>query len=470
MGDPRSDPRAAWLLAAEPSEVGALAGAFQRVASQAQSTSAALRGAHGDATWTGQAADAFRTQLGQLPGDLDKVERSYQEVGSALDAYEGQLGPIKSQFQQVISQIEAAQGSLTSAQGQLTTAQGSLSTATSAPHAKPTSPAVVSAHSAVQTASAQVGRLQGELSGLESRGFGLLDEFDTARGRARSAVSGAAGIAPSESWLAGALSAVGNFVVGVAEGIGKSVWDLISGHAIENFIEHPGWASLGELVKDIAVTASLVALVVAPFAAPEVLEADSAVLSEDALAAGTETAGEAESMTAGTVARSVVNYSGKISTDATIAGTGTDAMQGHWGAVGVDVAFLAAPGAVSKSFGASSGDAVSNALKIGEGTAARSADAFTRMQDFKILDEMGITDAKGLAFRDGVPPPSLRGVDLANPAAVKAATDQALQSANTSAARALHFGRPVANLFDNLASDPAEDGIKHHFHLVPADG
>ena len=212
------------------------------------------------------------------------------------------------------------------------------------------------------------------------------------------------------------------------------------------------------------------ALVVAPFAAPEVLEADSAVLSEDALAAGTETAGEAESMTAGSVARSVVNYSGKVSTDATIAGTGTDAAQGHWGAVGVDVAFLAAPGAVSKSFGASSGDAVSDALKIGEETAARSADAFTRMQDFKILDEMGITDAKGLAFRDGAPPPSLRGIDLENPAAVKAATDEALKSANTAAARALHFGRPVANLFDNLISDPAEDGIKHHFHLEPAGG
>ncbi len=470
MGDPRTDPRAAWLLAAQPGEVGALAGAFHRVAWQAQSTSAALRGAHGDATWTGQAADAFRTQLGKLPGDLDKVQSSYQEVASALDSYEGQLCPIKSQFQQVISEIEGVQGSLTTAQGQLTTAQGILTTATNAPHAKSTSPGVVDAHTAVQSASAQVGRLQGELTGLEGRGYGLLDEFDTARGRASSAVSGAAGIAPSESWLAGTLSAVGNFLVDVGEGIGKSVWDLISGHAIENFIDHPGWASLGELVKDIAVTASLVAMIAAPFAAPELLEADGAVLSEDALAAGTETAGEAESTTAGTVLRGVVNASGKVSTGATIAGTGTDAAQGHWGAVGLDVAFLAAPSAMARSFGASSGDAFSDALQIGEGTAARSADAFTRIQDFKILDEMGITDAKGLAFRDGDPPPSLRNLDLSNPAAVRGAVDESLQSANRAAATALHLGRPVANLFDNLISDPAEDGIKHHFHLEPAGG
>jgi hypothetical protein len=470
MGDPSTDPRAAWLLAAQPGEVGALAGAFHRVAWQAQSTSAALRGAHGDATWTGQAADAFRTQLGKLPGDLDKVQSSYQEVASALDTYEGQLGPIKSQFQQVVSQIEGVQGSLASAQGQLTTAQGNLTTATNAPHAKPTTPAVVDAHNAVQSAGAQVGRLQGELTGLEGRGYGLLDEFDTARGRARSTVSGAAGIAPSESWLAGALSAVGNFLVGVGEGIGKSVWDLISGHAIENFIEHPGWASLGELVKDIAVTASLVALVVAPFAAPELLEADSAVLSEDALAAGTETAGEEGTMAAGQVLRGVVDYSGKVSTYATVAGTGTDAAQGHWGAVGVDVAFLAAPSAISRSVGASSGDAFSDALKIGEGTAARSADAFTRVQDYKILQEMGIGDAKGLAFPKGEAPPSLSNVDLNNPAAVRAAVDQTLQTANKQAATALHIGRPVANLFDNLVSDPTQEGIKHHFHLEPSGG
>jgi hypothetical protein len=484
MGDPSTDPRAAWLLAAQPGEVGALASAFHTVASQAQSAAAALRGARGDATWTGQAADAFRTQLGKLPGDLDNVQRSYQEVAGALDTYEGQLGPIRSQFQQVISQIEGVQGSLTSAQGQLTSAQGNLTTATNAPHAKLTSPAVVDAHTAVQSAGAQVGRLQGELTGLEGRGYGLLDEFDTVRGRARSTVSGAAGIAPSESWLAGALSAVGNFLVGVGEGIGKSVWDLISGHAIENFIEHPGWASLGELVKDIAVTASIVAMIAAPFAAPELLEADGAVLSEDALLEGAEAGAEAgaegaeegaeSGMTSGEFLRGVVKYSGRVSTGGTIAGTGTDAAQGHWGAVGVDAAFLIAPNALSlpKSFDAiqGPGDSFSNALQIGDRGAERSASDFTQIQDYKILQEMGIEDAKGLAFPHGEPPPSLRNLDLNNPAAVRAAVDQTLQTANRASATALHLGRPVANLFDNLVSDPVQDGIKHHYHLEPTGG
>src|SRR5580692_10168899 len=104
MANPLSDPRAARLLAASPAEVAALAGAFHRVAGQAQSSAAALRGANGDATWTGGAADAFRKQLGELPSDLDSVQHSYGDVATALDTYEGQLGPIRSQFQSLATQ------------------------------------------------------------------------------------------------------------------------------------------------------------------------------------------------------------------------------------------------------------------------------------------------------------------------------------------------------------------------------
>ena len=114
----------------------------------------------------------------------------------------------------------------------------------------------------------------------------LLDEFDTVRGHARSAVSNAAGIAPSQGWFSGMMHSIGNFVDGVAKGIGKSVWDLVSGKAIINFVEHPSWKTFGELAKDVAVTASLVAMVAAPFAAPELAEADAVAVGADAAVDG----------------------------------------------------------------------------------------------------------------------------------------------------------------------------------------
>ena len=166
MSDPLTDPRATALLAAQPDEVDALGREFRRVATQAETSISGLRGAHGDATWTGAAADAFRTQLGKLPGDLEKVHESYGEAASALSTYAGELGPLKSQFQSLVSQLHSAQSAVTTAQGNLSTAKGNLTSATSAPHAKSSSPAVVNAHNAVSTAGGALTQAQGELSGL----------------------------------------------------------------------------------------------------------------------------------------------------------------------------------------------------------------------------------------------------------------------------------------------------------------
>jgi uncharacterized protein YukE len=275
MADPLSDPRASRLLSSDTGEIASLASGFHTVADQARTAAAGLRGAQNDATWTGGAAEAFRSQVGKLPGDLGKVQQSYGEVARALDSYGHGLGPIQTQFRSLASELQNAQSSLSLAQNQLSTAKSNLSTATSAPHATSTTPAVLDAHGAVQSASSSAGRLSDEVSGLQSRGMRLLDEFDTIRGQARSAVSSAASVAPAQSWFSSVMHDVGNFVEGVAKGIGKSVWDLVSGKAIINFIEHPSWKTFGELAKDVAVTASLVAMVAAPFAAPEIAEGDA---------------------------------------------------------------------------------------------------------------------------------------------------------------------------------------------------
>ncbi|MBO0745954.1 MAG: hypothetical protein J2P43_13110 [Candidatus Dormibacteraeota bacterium] len=296
MSDPLSDPRAQGLLSADVGEISTLAGSFRRVAGQAQTAAAALRGTQNDATWTGAAATAFRSQVGKVPDDLDTVHESYGAVAAALDTYGTHLEPIQTQFRSLATQLTGARSSLGSAQGQLATARTTLSTATSAPHATSTTPAVVNAHTAVQSASGTVGRLQGEVSGLETRGFHLLDEFDTIRGSARSQVSGAGGKAPSHHWWQSVLHAVGNFVAGAAVSMVHDVLDLP--HAIVNVVEHPGdLGAWGELVKDVAVTASIVVMVADPLAAPELLEAD-ALADGGAMAAG-EVAGEALGETAG---------------------------------------------------------------------------------------------------------------------------------------------------------------------------
>jgi hypothetical protein len=502
MGDPLTDPRAQELLSAQTGEISALAGSFHRVSSQAQTSAAALRGAHGDATWTGTAADAFRAQVGKLPGDLDKVQESYGEVATALDAYGGQLGPIQTQFRSLATQLQDAQSNLTTAQGTLSDAKTSLSSATSAAHATSTTPAVVSAHTALSNATGAVGRLQGEVSGLQGQGFRLLDEFDTIRGHAHSAVSGAAGIAPSHSWLAGALSAVGNFFAGIGKGIYHDVTNIPD--AVRNVWDHPGDpAAWGELVKDVAVAASIVAMAAAPFAAPELLEADAAADAAGTAAADAagDAAGDAAADAAGDAAgdgagdgadaadkpsgwrvgaRQASDWGGRVSTGAGIAQIGTDGAQGNWKGALLDSAFLVAPnlGGMPRSFDdiKGPGDLVANWLGVGDKLAdstAESAKAWNSAQeqlsDYQQFRDWGVSAATSehMAFENGVPA-FLKNFNLDDSSALTAGRDSAVQLANQSAATSMHVGRPLAGAVDKVIVEPIEDKISDKLAPSPA--
>ena len=493
MADPLSDPRASRLLSSDTGEIAALASGFHTVAEQARTAASGLRGAQNDATWTGGAADSFRAQVGKLPGDLDKVQQSYGDVARALDSYGHGLGPIQTQFRSLASELQTAQSGLSSAQSQLSSAKSNLSTATSAPHATSTTPAVVSAHNAVQSASGSVGRLSDEVSGLQSRGMRLLDEFDTIRGRARSAVSGAAGIAPSQSWFSSVMHDVGNFVEGVAKGIGKSVWDLVSGKAIINFIEHPSWQTFGELAKDVAVTASLVAMVAAPFAAPEIAAGDAVAVGADAAAegaagaAGEAAAGAGEAAAGGTAAgdgasafasgaRTLSGGANKVVTAGGLAASSSDVAQGKWGAAAVDLVFTAGPnlGHIPTGLGdvKTFGDQFSNALGVGERQAEAAHEGLAGLQDFKSWQDIGLNPvaSKQLSFPDGVFPASADSFDLTSQAGRDAAIADAKALAAKTAARAIHIGRPVAIAFDNVVGDPTSEAIKHHVSPEPSCG
>jgi hypothetical protein len=407
-----------------------------------------------------------------------------------------------------LTQINGLQGSLNSAQGQLSTAHGDLTSATNAPHAKPTSTAVVDAHSAVQAATGAVSQLQGEISGLERRGRQILDEFNTARSHAKSAVSGAAGYAPQESWWSSVMGAVGNFLKGVAVGIGTSVWALVSGKAIVDLIEHPSWSTFGSLLKDIAVTASLVALIAVPFAAAELLEADGAMLAgEDAATdaigdavgdavgdaaddsaedgVSTETEAETASKSLGDYARGANKWGNRFGTAATGGQAVTDGASGHWEAAALDVGLMAAPnliGGLPKTLSIDSvrgfGDDFANALHVGDAQADEAAEAVKSLsanQDnldfYRFLRSFDVSPglSQKIAFTDGLPS-ALNNVDLDSGAAIKAAANSANEEAAATAAKELHIGKPLAYGVDNLVVDPTHDAINHHYHLVPDNG
>src|SRR5579875_3741543 len=473
MADPLSDPRAARLLATSPDEIDNLAGFLQRVSGQAQDAAAGLRGAHGDATWTGGAADAFRAKLGKLPGDLSTVQGSYGDAAQALRTYATNVAPIRSQFQSLAQQLQGAQSQLTSAQHTLAGAQSALSsarsnltTAQTAPKAKPTEPAVTTASRAVTNAqtglnSAQgtVSRLSGEVSGLDTRGCQLLDEFDTVRGQCVSALKRAGSAAPQHhSSLFGDLVSIGSDIVHGVAGVATSLWKHIKDlpAAAVNLWEHPSWEALGRFAEDLGAAATVVALAATAVVAPEALLAggaeEAAAGAAEGGVAGASEGGEEEAQTAGSRfisgAKTVQSYSSGVATRAGVASTVSEVGEGHYKAALVDGAFTAA----------NLGDGIAGALRPADAAAAREAgDTLSNMTTYQGLRDSGYADsmAKELAFEDGHVPESLSGD---NPSAdtITAALKEQTEALETAKAPIEDLG----HFIDTFAVDPFKDKVK----------
>ncbi len=493
MSDPLTDPRAQQLLSTSPGELDGLASFFQNVAGQAQEAATGLQGAHGDATWTGGAATAFRAKLGKLPHDLAGVQQSYGDVAHALRTYSTNVTPIQTQFRSVYTQLQTAQGQMTSAQGTLSNAKGALTSAQNAPKAKPTDPAVKSATTAVSGAQGTVNRLQGEISGLDSRGCHLLDEFDTVRRQCRNAVNRAAGQAPQHhSSLFGDIVHIADDVVKGVVGVAKNLYEHIKDlpAAAVALYEHPSWSNLGRFAEDVGAAATVVALAATVIVAPEALlaggaeeaavgaaeggaaaaeggaaaaeggaaaaeggagaaEGGAGAAEGGAGAAGEGGAGEAE--TAGsrfmTAAKGVQSYSSGVAQRAMGVNVVSEVGEGNYKGAAVDAVFAEAH----------LGDGVGSVLRPGDAAAADEAgETLSSMQSYQAARDAGYSDsaAKTAAFGDDVPE-SLSG---ANPSSETiAATIKAQQEAVETAKAPIE---DLGHLIDTFGIDPTKEKIK----------
>ncbi|MGF7237542.1 MAG: WXG100 family type VII secretion target [Frankia sp.] len=137
----------------DPFGIRELARRFLSLAADATDASGRVRAAAGSdavGSWVGDAGDAYREQIGALPGDLDKLSTSYGIAGRALTSYAASLDGAQDQADRALSSGREARGRLTSAQTALSTAR-SADRSTSQALDAARSPALVSgapAHSA----------------------------------------------------------------------------------------------------------------------------------------------------------------------------------------------------------------------------------------------------------------------------------------------------------------------------------
>ncbi|MEW2522923.1 DUF6531 domain-containing protein [Actinacidiphila alni] len=109
----------------DPFEVKELARKLGDFADDVASALRSVKGLNGDTAvqeWAGLSGDAYRSQFGELPGRLDKLERSYRLASGALEDYWPKLETAQADADRALAQGRTARQELDSAQSQLTNA------------------------------------------------------------------------------------------------------------------------------------------------------------------------------------------------------------------------------------------------------------------------------------------------------------------------------------------------------------
>ena len=255
----------------DPDAIESLAGHYRAVGGQIGSVRDDLRGVDRDTTWTGAAADAFRKDLGELPGELDKACTSYGEIaatmswyGSAVREWLGGFRGTTQQANDVSHELRLTEASIEQA--------SAAGTSTSALQARADS-------------------LRGELDQLQGRLAAL--SGDDLPALARGCVDGIrraqdAGI--KDSFLGWTDQYVVHDVLGtvatLADDLIVKPFADLPGDLAE-LAEHPSWAHLGEVLGDVAgiVAIAGMAFGLTEFLIPAMLALDVARTGTDAVAA-----------------------------------------------------------------------------------------------------------------------------------------------------------------------------------------
>jgi cell wall-associated NlpC family hydrolase len=194
--DPLTDPLAAALRNARPDDLALLQRDFLNAAEQARRTGRGLTQAAGDAQWTGAAADAFRTAVGELPTHLEAIDAGYSSVASALSSYIDRVQQYQSQFAGDTAQLEEAQVRQDGQQETYDTARAAFDKVLHGAPGPGHAAALSRAQGELNAAQRQLDYWNGQVSQLTSRAAEVLEDFLMSRETCRHLVSLAASAAP----------------------------------------------------------------------------------------------------------------------------------------------------------------------------------------------------------------------------------------------------------------------------------
>ena len=238
-----------------------------------------------EGAWSGHAADAFRSTLHSVPGELDTIVAAFNEAASAVRGFAGELEELQANARWHNQQLASEEGELERARATAAARQAEVASAARA-HASATDPvtlsnasrALAASEGMLRAATSDVEGLGSAISRLAGTGSQIEEEYNAAVRRTAGAIEAARASAgrfidSNTGHSHGLFGKIGHFIGGAgrlaehvgrdaehgAEWAGKEVvhagegvvhWGERTAHDLTALDEHPSWGTLRAVLVD----------------------------------------------------------------------------------------------------------------------------------------------------------------------------------------------------------------------------
>jgi WXG100 family type VII secretion target len=261
------------IIPGDPAGLDALAGQLHGAAGDVQSVQSRVASNSLGASWSGQAANAFRNSLDQLPGEIEKVVGAFNDAGSAVSSFAGRLAELQQAAAWHNQQVERSEQERDEAEANARNRERELQEAQRA-HAAATDPlslsglqrAVETSDGLCRTAIADVEDTASRLTQLLGAGSVLHNDYEAAVSACCAALDAARHAAGRTflRWLgdqvggiAHATERLGGVIVHDAESVVRDSLDAF--HDAAHWVsEH--WEEIREAIEKTAMIFAVVTL------------------------------------------------------------------------------------------------------------------------------------------------------------------------------------------------------------------
>lgn len=295
----------------DPSGLAGLASQLWAAADHVGSVNGRLQSNSLQGAWSGNAAEAFRSTLHQLPGELTKVEQAFGDAGRAVGTFASTLEELQQRAAWYNGQLESARREMANAEAAKRSAESEVRAARQRGSAASDPVTKHAAQTALNDGVSMVGRAAADItssgnriSSLERSATQLRDEYEQAVRTCCSALegSGHAGHHSLLGWAKDTVKDIGKFSEkGAAAFIhtvksGVDEVERVGGDTLEEFDKNWGdWRKFlvhaNDVIGDVAVDVGVSVLVAAGAVAlavpgPGDVVAGAMVTADEALMAG----------------------------------------------------------------------------------------------------------------------------------------------------------------------------------------